>query len=70
MADASLGTGTYTSDFHSDQDKYTNKEQRCTNCNELERNLKSALPELSSAQLIIKLLAKRITSRNDFKRYY
>jgi hypothetical protein len=56
MADASAGT--YTSDFHSDQDKYINKQQRCTNCNELERNLKSALPELSSAQLIIKFLQK------------
>jgi len=56
MADASVGT--YTSDFHSDQDKYTNKEQRCTNCNKLKRNLKSALPELNSAQLIIELLQK------------
>jgi len=56
MVEASVGT--YTSDFHADQDKYTNKEQRCTYCNELERNLKSALSELSSAQLIIKILQK------------
>jgi len=56
MADVSVGT--YTSDFRSDQDEYISKEQRCTNCNELEGNLKSALAELSSAQLIIKLLQK------------
>jgi len=43
MADASVGT--YTSEFHSDHNKYISKEQRCTNCNELERNLKSALAE-------------------------
>ena len=39
--------------------KYISKEQRYTNCNELERNLKSALAELTSAQLIIKLLQKQ-----------
>lgn len=56
MADVSVGI--YTSDFHSDQDKCISKKQRCTNCNKLEGNLKSALTELSSAQLIIKLLQK------------
>jgi predicted metal-dependent hydrolase len=56
MVDASVGT--YTCDFHSDQNKYISKEQRYTNCSELDRNLKSALAELTSAQLIIKLLQK------------
>ena len=41
-----------------DQDDYISKDQRCTNCNELKRNLKIALAELSSAQLIKKLLQK------------
>jgi hypothetical protein len=55
---ANISVGTYTSDFRSDEDKYISKEQRCTNCNELEGNLKSALAELSFAQLIIRLLQK------------
>ena len=43
------------------QDNFVTTEHKCTYCSELERKLKHALEELSSKQLIIKLLQDEST---------